>query len=190
MHKNRSLLLVLALVLVLGTMVTTGCKKKMQPPPPAPAPVEQPPEMPKEEVKPPPPMEAPKPEPPVKTESLDDLKMRQNSKRDLLRTVYFDFDKYDLRPDTIATLKTNADWLKAHPQVRIVIEGHCDERGTIEYNLELGDKRARAVMDYLGSLGVPAGTMRKVSYGEERPVDPGHDERAWALNRRAEFTIE
>ena len=72
----------------------------------------------------------------------------------------------------------------------MVIEGHCDERGTIEYNLELGAKRAKAVLDYVASLGVDAGRMRTISYGEERPVDPGHDETAWGKNRRAEFTLE
>ena len=69
--------------------------------------------------------------------------------------------------------------MKAHPQYKLLIEGHCDERDTIEYNLALGERRAKAVLDYLTDLGIPASRMRKISYGEERPVDPGHDETAW-----------
>jgi peptidoglycan-associated lipoprotein len=77
--------------------------------------------------------------------------------------------------------------MKAYPEAAVVIEGHCDERGTVEYNLALGDKRAKAAKDYLVSLGVEAGQIFTISYGKERPVDSGHNEDAWAKNRRAEF---
>jgi peptidoglycan-associated lipoprotein len=105
----------------------------------------------------------------------------------VLQNVYFDFDKYDLTSEALQTLAENARVLKAYPDARIVIEGHCDERGTVEYNLALGDKRAKAAKDYLVSLGVDASQVSTISYGKEQPVDPTHTEEAWARNRRAEF---
>ncbi len=108
----------------------------------------------------------------------------------VLQTVYFDFDKSELTAETRQILHLNADWLGKNSGYGVVIEGHCDERGTIEYNLALGQRRAQAVRDYLSNLGVGADRMRLVSYGEERPADPGHDEDAWAMNRRAAFVIE
>jgi len=183
-----SLLLVTAAV----ALVATGCPKKPQPPP---APAEQPKpveEKPLPEVKvPKEPTEITKPaEPTVKVDELDDVIRAQNENRTYLKTIYFDFDKYELRQDTIATLKNNASWIKSHSNFKVLVEGHCDERGTIEYNLELGAKRAHAVQEYLINLGVERSRLRTISYGEERPVNPGHDEGAWAKNRRAEFTLE
>lgn len=105
----------------------------------------------------------------------------------VLQNVYFDFDKYDLTSQALQTLAENARVLKAYPDARIVIEGHCDERGTVEYNLALGDKRAKAAKDYLVSLGVDASQISTISYGKEQPLDPSHTEEAWARNRRAEF---
>lgn len=110
--------------------------------------------------------------------------------RGVLKTVYFDYDSDELSPEARATLKQNADWIKEHAQYRIVIEGHCDERGTIEYNLALGQRRAETVRDYLASLGVNSSRLRNLSYGEERPAVPGNGEAAWAKNRRAAFVIE
>lgn len=104
-----------------------------------------------------------------------------------LETVYFDYDSYALRPDAIATLQRNAEKLKKVPNVIVQLAGHCDERGTQEYNLALGEKRALAVRDYLIKLGIPANRLVTISYGEEFPVDPGHNEAAWAKNRRVEF---
>lgn len=104
-----------------------------------------------------------------------------------LQVVYFDFDSYTLRPDARETLKRNADKIRQAPDVIIQIEGHCDERGTQEYNLALGEKRALAVREYLMNLGVSGGRMVTISYGEEDPADPGHDEGAWSKNRRCEF---
>jgi len=105
----------------------------------------------------------------------------------VLQNVYFEFDRYDLTPEALQTLADNTRVLKAHPEARVVVEGHCDERGTVEYNLALGDKRAKAARDYMISLGVDPGQVLTISYGKERPLDPSQTENAWARNRRAEF---
>jgi len=105
-----------------------------------------------------------------------------------LQTIYFDFDKYNLREDARRALDINAEILKSNPAVNIVIEGHCDERGTNEYNLALGENRARAAKDYLVRLGIDASRITTLSYGEEKPVALGHDEESWGQNRRGEFT--
>jgi len=105
-----------------------------------------------------------------------------------LKTVYFDFDKYNLRDDARRTLERNAEILKNNPNVKVVVEGHCDERGTNEYNLALGENRANAVRDYLTRIGVDPSRLSTISYGEERPVAMGHDEAAWSQNRRAQFS--
>jgi len=106
-----------------------------------------------------------------------------------LRDIFFDFDEATIRPDARAILENNARWLKKNPRVKILIEGHCDERGTIEYNLALGDRRANAARDYLISLGIDPTRIATISYGEERPFAQGHNEEAWAQNRRAHFVI-
>jgi peptidoglycan-associated lipoprotein len=100
-------------------------------------------------------------------------------------TVYFATDKYDLDDATRATLAAQARWLIANPNVRASIEGHCDERGTREYNMALGERRANAARDFLASQGVPAARLLVTSWGKERPVAPGSNEEAWAQNRRA-----
>lgn len=105
-------------------------------------------------------------------------------------TVYFDFDKYNIRTDARTALEYNAEVLKQYPDTRITIEGHCDERGTVEYNLALGEKRADAVRDYLAQLGINKTRMETISYGKERPVDLGHNEIAWQKNRRAAFKVQ
>jgi len=99
--------------------------------------------------------------------------------------VFFDFDKFNLKPDARKTLEKQAAWLKANPAVRISIEGHADERGTREYNLALGERRANAAKDYLISLGINPGRVKTISYGKERPVAMGSNEAAWAQNRRS-----
>ncbi|MBM3286032.1 MAG: peptidoglycan-associated lipoprotein [Candidatus Eisenbacteria bacterium] len=103
--------------------------------------------------------------------------------------VYFDFDTYVLRPDALATLSRHARTLSERTDLTLLVEGHCDERGSVEYNLALGEKRARAVVEYLTGYGVAAGRLAVVNYEEERPVDRGHSESAWARNRRAAFAI-
>jgi len=98
--------------------------------------------------------------------------------------VYFDFDKAEIRSDGSATLNDQAAWLKKYPNVTIVVEGHCDERGTREYNLALGERRANAVKEYLVSRGVSANRIETISYGKERPAVLGSNESAWQQNRR------
>lgn len=106
-----------------------------------------------------------------------------------LADIEFGYDSAHLSNDARARLDINAKWLLDRTSVMILIEGHCDERGTVEYNLPLGERRAMATHDFLLSLGVPAGRMKTISYGKEFPVDPGHNETAWAKNRRAHFVI-
>jgi peptidoglycan-associated lipoprotein len=101
-----------------------------------------------------------------------------------LGLVYFAYDSFHLSKEARTALKHDAEWMKAHGTASVQLEGHCDERGTTEYNLALGEKRARAVQTYLERLGIEPSRLSTISYGSERPVDPGHDEAAWAKNRR------
>ena len=153
---------------ILALLFTTGCKKK--PPevelvsaPPIIAPIEEP-------RLPPTPVVEPEP-------ALD------------LTTIYFDFDRSNIRPDQADELRRNADMLRSRPRLTIRIEGHCDERGTTDYNIALGQRRAAAARAFLVEQGISPERIVVVSYGEERPADPGHDEAAWARNRRDEFMI-
>ena len=116
--------------------------------------------------------------------SLDDL-----NRTSPLQPVFFALDSNSLDQTAQTTLDQNAAVLRKHPSWAVMIEGHCDERGTAEYNLPLGERRAVAVRAHLISLGIPASQIQVVSYGKEFPFDPGHDEAAWAKNRRAHFVI-
>jgi len=107
----------------------------------------------------------------------------------LLKDIHFDFDKYDVRREDEGVLKENAAFLKKNPTWKIQIEGHCDERGTVEYNLALGERRANNTKRYLVSLGIGSNRISTISYGKERPLDPGHHEEAWAKNRRAHIVV-
>lgn len=107
-----------------------------------------------------------------------------------LQDVTFGFDRSDIKPAARRILDENAAWLKEHPRVRVQIEGHCDERGTVDYNLALGERRAVSVRKYLAACGVDPDCLFTISYGEEQPVDPGHNESAWGKNRRAHFKIK
>ncbi len=107
-----------------------------------------------------------------------------------LKDIYFDFDKADLRPDARETLKANANWLEKNPSATVQIEGHCDERGTAEYNLALGAKRAQAARDYLVTLGISAQRLSTISYGQEIPVCTEHNEECWQKNRHDRFVIK
>jgi peptidoglycan-associated lipoprotein len=107
----------------------------------------------------------------------------------LLKDIHFDFDKYDIRPGDADILKDNAALLMQYPKVKIQAEGHCDERGTNEYNLALGERRANSTKKYLISLGVSSDRISTISYGEEKPLDPRSNEEAWAKNRRGHFVI-
>ena len=112
------------------------------------------------------------------------------SAADALKDVYFDFDKHDIRPDAASTLLANATWLKSHPGTSILIEGHCDERGTVEYNLALGQRRAQSTRDFLMAQGLPGSRIAMISYGKERPVCSESTEGCWARNRRAHFLVK
>ena len=104
--------------------------------------------------------------------------------------IYFEYDSYSVQPEDLAKIKEVSEWLKINSAVRIVVEGHCDERGTVEYNLALGQKRAEVVKNHLTKFGVDEKSIRIISFGKEIPVDPGHTEDAWAKNRRVHFSID
>ena len=104
--------------------------------------------------------------------------------------IYFDFDRSDLKPETQEILKGKAEWLRNNSGESVIIEGHCDERGTNEYNLALGDRRAQSAKNFLNDLGIKESRLTTISYGEERPADPRQNEDAWSKNRRAHFVLE
>jgi peptidoglycan-associated lipoprotein len=165
----------LTLVTLILTFLLVGCAKEEPPPPTAevqPRPAAPPP--------PPPPPPAPAPGPSITQQAFQEF---QN------QDIHFDFDKYDLRPDARNVLDRKVVFLNQNSSIRSQIEGHCDERGTNEYNLALGERRANAAKQYLTTAGISAGRLSTISYGEERPLDPGHNEAAWARNRRAHFVI-
>jgi peptidoglycan-associated lipoprotein len=116
--------------------------------------------------------------------SIDDM-----NRRGYLKDVFFELDRSEVRTDQREILDQNASWLRKRPEVRIVIEGHCDERGTAQYNMALGERRAQTVTDYLVALGIQASRIQVVSYGKERPFTRGHDDRSWSQNRRAHFVV-
>jgi peptidoglycan-associated lipoprotein len=122
------------------------------------------------------------------TANLDELN-RLVASQGLIKPVFYALDSADLSPEGVATLKANADVLRKYASWKVTIEGHCDERGTAEYNLALGERRAVAARTYLVTLGIPADRIQTVSYGKEFPFDPGHTEDAWAKNRRGHFVI-
>lgn len=124
--------------------------------------------------------------------SLDALQKGQSTATPAsspLKDVFFDYDRYDLRGDAREVLRANADWLKKNPSAKIEIEGHCDERGTSEYNLALGAKRAQSAKDYLATLGIAGDRLSTISYGEEIPVCKQLTDDCWRQNRRARFVI-
>jgi peptidoglycan-associated lipoprotein len=177
-HRKTWWRLATLAVLTAAALMSAGCAKKsvQAPPTPAPAPPnnETPVPAPKETETPP----APAPTTPSHALSAADL-----------QPVFFDFDSYVLRDDARSTLDANGRLLRDNATAKIVIEGHCDERGTVEYNQALGERRAQAARDYLVQAGIADSRIRTLSYGKERPFDPGHDEAAWAKNRRAHFAL-
>ena len=116
-------------------------------------------------------------------------KITEEEKAEIFRDIHFDFDKSDIKDEDRPILRKIADWMIEHPSVKLVIEGHCDERGTNEYNLALGDRRASAAKQYLVTLGVSMSRLSTVSYGEERPLCTEHNESCWQRNRRAHFVV-
>jgi peptidoglycan-associated lipoprotein len=181
MKKTALILLSAATLASLG-----ACGKKPQPQPPVPpAPIvpEAPP---------------PAPPPPARTEApaqvdeyarLRAMSAEEIEKTGLLAEIYFDLDKAEIRDGDRETLTKNAAALKRFDFLRVTVEGHCDERGTVEYNLALGERRSRAAYDYLVSLGVPADRLKTLSYGKEVPVCTASSEDCWQKNRRAHFTV-
>ncbi|HKT68690.1 MAG TPA: peptidoglycan-associated lipoprotein Pal, partial [Terriglobales bacterium] len=121
---------------------------------------------------------------PTPAPSIEDL-WQQN-----IKDAYFDYDKSNIRPDAQEALQADATFLKAHTDVNFIIEGHCDDRGSAEYNMGLGDRRANAVKDYLVQLGVDASHIRTISYGKEKPFCTEHTEDCWQQNRRAHFVYQ
>jgi len=149
------------------------------------------------------PTETPKPAEivtePVKPEAPSDMAGKQmamagiaatQEKPSLFEDIRFDFDKSFIREDAKSVLRKVSEYLKKNPGASLLIEGHCDERGTAEYNMALGERRAASAKSYLVSLGVKGGALSTVSFGEEKPADPGHNEEAWAKNRRAHFVLK
>ena len=129
----------------------------------------------------------------VKSENLNKESKKfvlpEDAQKEIKKRIHFAFDSYELNDEAKEILKKKAEILLKYPSIKLVIEGHCDERGTEEYNLALGERRARAAYEYLIMLGIEADRLSIVSYGEERPLDPRHNEEAWAKNRRDEFKI-
>ena len=124
------------------------------------------------------------------TEDEIRAQQREEAQREVGNMIFFAFDSFELTPESRDVLTSKADTLKKYSLFNIVIEGHCDERGTSEYNLALGERRAKAASQFLSQLGIADGRMTIVSYGKERPQDPGHTEAAWSKNRRDEFKIQ
>lgn len=189
MKRNSKSLIVFVLLL---TIVAVACKGKAKPPVARP----QPPAMPTVDTAPPPPVEPPQPivEQPVSVPTMppDDVtgKSIDDLNRDSpLRPVFFLLDQNDVSAEGQQVLQANAAVLKKYPNMQVTIEGHCDERGTAEYNLALGERRALAARNYLVSLGIPGDRIKTVSYGKEFPFEAGHEEAAWSKNRRAHFVI-
>jgi len=181
MKKNLVLMTVCLMVL----MVVSSCQKK--PAQVAPPPTPQVKEQPKvEKVEQPPVVTKPQ----LSEEEIFMSKSLEEINREMpLRMINFDYDKYLVRDDAKSILDANAVWMKKYTTVKVLIEGHCDERGTEDYNLALGEKRAKSAMDYLISLGIVPERMKMISYGKSQPLATGQDEAAWQRNRRAQFTI-
>lgn len=174
----------------LALLATAGCATNPPPPPPTPPPTTTP--EPAPPPPPPPPPPAPQPDPvEVDPYASGDLgAVAELARREgLLGDVYFDFDRSDLSPEARERLAANASFFKKQADLLVRVEGHCDERGTNEYNLALGERRAAGVVAYLVSLGVAADRLSTVSYGEERPVCSENQESCWQRNRRAHFLL-
>ena len=179
MHKKLKVTLIITCSILLALAFMNGCasKKKV---------VEEPP---KQEVKKP---EEPKPAPKPQVKQVPTKQVEEKVaelSESALETIYFDFDKSDIRADQRDRMNRNARLLNDNKTVKIRLEGNCDERGTNEYNMALGDRRANSVRQFLMDYGISDSRITTISYGEERPIDAGHNEDAWAKNRRCEFKI-
>ena len=188
MRTPLSRLVVLATVFAVA-FGATSCQKK------AAKTVPETPSVQAESAPPPPPPSDPTPSAePFPNADLDKTNVETSidelNRQGVLKTVYFGYDSNQIDDIAKSTLQANAAWLKSHNKYTVEIGGHCDERGSIGYNVALGDRRATAAKDYIVGLGVSGAQLIAVSYGEERPAMPGHDESAYSKNRRAEFTIK
>jgi peptidoglycan-associated lipoprotein len=172
---------VLAVAIVAAlSFAACGGNPPPEPPPPPPAPT------------PPPPAPTPEPTPePVKSQydTLRELSVEEIDRQGLFGEIFFELDRSDIRESDRATLQQNAENLKKFDFLVVTVEGHCDERGTVEYNLALGERRAQASYDYLVSLGVPAERLKTISYGKEVPTCRESNEACWGRNRRGHFTV-
>jgi peptidoglycan-associated lipoprotein len=175
--KSKVWLKILVLIFAMGFVFTTGCCKKK--------PVET----------------QPVAATPEKGISEDEMAAKRKAEQEAMlkkaamqkfvnEDVYFDFDDAAIRTDAKAILKDKAEFMKANPGVAVTIEGNCDERGTEAYNLALGERRAQSIKTFLVNAGIEKSRLNTVSYGEEKPVDPGHNESAWSKNRRGHFRID
>ncbi len=185
MRRQPTTLLIAAL-LGLVVLPFAACKKKA----PTTTPEARPPvtaAKPAETNVPPPPKPAPSND--VEAVDLSTMDIETINRKGYLTDAFFDFDQADLREDARTALAADAQWLKKHASVQVLIEGHCDERGTAAYNLALGDRRANAAKEYLVSLGIDASRIRTVSYGKERPFCTESNESCWQKNRRAHLVI-
>jgi len=166
MQKKKWIYLALLLVIP-GLLFSVSCQKKVVDATPEPVAQEPEPE--------------PEPKEEVVVYKAPDAVMQED--------IYFDFDKSTLSPAAQDNLLRKAEWLRENPDATVTVEGHCDERGTNEYNLALGDRRAESAKAFLADLGIDPARLTTISYGEERPVDPRHMEEAWAKNRRSHFVV-
>ncbi len=172
--KSRELLGWILAVVAVSAVGLTGCAHKKPPINPNPTDTTT-------QTPPPPPTPAP-------ADTLVEHPGQANTEEVMaLSDVNFDYDSSDLSDDAKATLSANGAYLLKNMNVSVSVEGHCDERGTVQYNLALGERRATSAKDFLVSYGVAEGRISTISYGKEQPIDPGHDEEAWAKNRRAHF---
>jgi len=179
---KKSLTLTLAVFLILGCAIS--CRKKVEEAPPPPPQVKDQPKI--EKVETPPVVK----EPALSEEEVFTRKsLEEINAEKPLEMIHFDYDEYFIRADAKPILESNAAWLNKWKTVSLLIEGHCDERGTEEYNLALGERRAKSTLDYLVSLGISSDRLKIISYGKSQPLDPGQNETAWAKNRRANFII-
>jgi len=175
---------ILLFACILVFMFFASCRQKVKEVPPPPPQVKEQPKVEKvEEARPVRKLEL------SEEEIFMAKSLEQINQESPLEMIHFDYDRYFIREDAKPVLESNSQWLKKFRSVRILIEGHCDERGTEEYNLALGEKRAKGTMDYLVSLGIPVNRMQIISYGKSQPLELGHDEVSWQKNRRAQFLI-
>lgn len=181
-------IVVLALVLVFGCMLIGCAQRKVVQPQPSVTPEEM-------RAKAPEKSEQPVSEERITEQQVAKIETTEGGiptyaeEKSIFEDIHFDFDKYDIRPEAEPIIKSIADWLMKNKSADLLIEGHCDERGTNEYNLALGDRRAKAARDSLIALGIPSGRINIISYGEEKPLCTVQNEECWQKNRRAHFVV-